>query len=142
MSNIYRYWDLRGIKQGARLIKKWYQYQKYRYWRLHFRWRLLHKERPLRRDEHGEEPKALGCGDGGAGGVGGRGRGGSSRGQGRKQEPVNTPGVDAAGGPKRTQADLGVLLGMPRKAQKTDAGKKERGRHDPVGVHTASGWQR
>ena len=31
MSNIYRYWDLRGIKQGARLIKKWYQYQKYRY---------------------------------------------------------------------------------------------------------------
>ena len=31
MRNIYRYWDLRGIKQGARLIKKWYQYQKYRY---------------------------------------------------------------------------------------------------------------
>ena len=98
------------------------------------------------RDEHGEEPKGLGrgdgMGDGGAGGVGGRGRGGSGRGQGRKQEPVNTPGVDAAGGRKRTQADLGVLLGVPRKVQKTDAGKKERGRHDPVGVHTASGWRR
>ena len=66
-------------------------------------------------------PQVPGRGDGG---VGGRGRGGSGRGQGRKKTPVNTPGVDAAGGRKR-QADLGELLGMPRKLQKSDAGKKE-----------------
>ena len=41
-----------------------------------------------------------------------RGRGGAGRGQGRKTTQAKLPGVDAASAPKRTQQDLGALLGM------------------------------